>query len=81
MLLIFHLQKAIYLVTDASVVGLSLCNSEPNDRSRCDGARSIISVLSLREGDGMAADVDVSVFVVDVVDDDCEVRWRFLNLE
>ena len=71
-----------YLSSEASVSGLNLSSSDPNDRSRWEGARSIISVLSLRDGDGMSAGVeevlDLTGVVVDVVD---AVRWRFRNLE
>jgi hypothetical protein len=61
-----------YLVTDASVVGSSRCKSEPKDLSRYDGAISIISVLSLLEGDGIAAGDDISDLIEDGVDE--EVR-------
>ena len=64
--------KNVYLVTEASVVGSSRCNSDPKDLSRYDGAISIISVLSLLEGDGMAAGVDISDLIDDGVDE--EVR-------
>ena len=69
----------LYLVTEASVVGSSRCKSDPNDLSRYDGAISIISVLSLLEGDGIAAGVDISDLIEDGVDE--EVRCRFRNFE